>query len=251
MVRDLEERGQEIHYHDAEDISDHYARTHQRELRQRVLSMDKAAIKKVMQSKAIHHGQKDLEELIEEAREKGDFRNKYTINYPDGSWAQVEMTDEADPNSQDDTVKTQTLIPGPWNDWSYIGSNRATSSGNRVATTTWRYSSGSSYASVRDQHGYNWNGGTRVTHRYSDGAATSIGVVEVQTVDKSNNRGSSATGSNRMSSWTDARFKVSASFSASYLGLSIGASAGSSWHQYAVTEVSGNGYTYHFAAQYK
>jgi len=249
-VKELEAKGEKIDFSSAEDLDDEWVRSHPVDFRNKILTGDKAALKKAALNQAFLKGNKDIKLLQENDKKKGIIRNKYTVKYPDGSSLSFsgETVKEKDINEK---VSTNTNLDGPWNESDFIKETFPGSAGNYTSTTEWRYSSGVNYSKVKDVLNWYWSDNDDYYAYYiSDtGASASYGVVTVASESLSNHINTSTTDLSGFAGYTDIRFQVSGSFSGSYLGLGISIGAGGTWHQYAVAEVFGP-FVNHWAAQY-
>lgn len=250
FVKELESKGQEIDFSDAEDLDDEWVRVNSKEFRNRILKGDKAAIKKAVLNQAYLNGKKDIKELQERDKKSGNFRNKYTVKYPDGSSISLsgETIKEEDINGK---VSTNTNIDGPWDESNWIKQTTFNNAGNYTSITEWRYLSGVNYSKVKDitRWGYNPVDDYHCWLISNDGASASYGVVQVASEDKENNIYSDSRDTSGFCGYTDVRFLVSGAFTASYSGLGINVGVNGTWHQYAVTEIFGP-FCHHWAAQY-
>lgn len=237
----------------AQKLSDQYARINPDELREQALAMDPSALKTILaQNDAMSFGKKDAQQVIQTLKKNNNGYN-ITIEYPDGSkFIQSSNTVEKQPESS--AVKTNTYVSGPWNSSSKFSSNYSIATPNRYVTTAyWQYTSGNSYAKVEDVFTWDFaNSPTyKVTYVSDTGASSYSGVVTIGTEYLSNHVGTSSSDPNiYIQGYTDVRFQVSGSFSASFAGMGISVSGGAGWHEYCVTEVDGIADVYNWAAQF-
>lgn len=251
FVKELESKGQVIDFANAKDLDDQWVRANPVEFRNMILKGDKATIKKAVLNQAYKYGERDIKALQDADKKSGKTRNKYTVKYPDGSSISL-LGITVKQENDNKKVSTNTNIAGPWDESTFINETYPNGAGTWVSTTEWRYTSGVNYSKVKDvlTWGYAGDGGDYHAWYISDtGASASYGVVSVASETLSNHTGTDSRNFSGFNGYTDVRFQVSGSFSASYNGLGISVSAGGTWHQYAVAEVYGP-FVNHWSAQY-
>ncbi|KEO81683.1 hypothetical protein [Tumebacillus flagellatus] len=260
LVKQLSNDNKVVSFNGVEEVSDDYARTHPQEMRKRVLKLDPAALKKAAKSNVnlMEHGQTDIQKQIESDRKKNSIKQSYEVKYPDGSKVTMKFGTEKAVDSSTDKVETNTHVIGPWNSSSFMFMDPGvTASGNYNTWCEWSFSSGVNYSKLKDILNWNYNKtssvSTDTTRAVSDtGSSASYGVVQIDNESLSNIGSYNAQGVwQYIQGYTDVRFKVTASFSASYMGLGVSGNAGAQWHQYAINEVDGSGTPEHYAATYQ
>ena len=207
-----------------------------------------------------------------------------TISFSSGIKKIGELTNIVDTTKKQTKVHSNSIqninasndntpnISGPWNEVTRMGftANYAKNgAGIYTSTVTWTYSSPAGYSKVSDNFTWKFKPDKRwecdketstcnwayynTVERISDtGSSSGLGVVIVDNENLSNMGWRTTAGLyESIQGYTDVRFKVSGSFSASFLKLSIGVNAGNSWHQYAIQEVDGFSHITSYAGQFK
>ena len=232
-------------------LSDQYSRLNPDELRDRALNLDPSALKTVLsQNDALKFGNADTQDTL-----KALDNNNYsvTVEYPDGSKF-IASSALCKEESGDNELKTNTVVPGPWNDEiayeSYWGA--CTYTGNWSHNSYWTYSTGVNWARVGDLYGWYYNDpGKYISYNSDTGASAYAGVVTISSESLSNHQNEySATWGLFLQGYTDVNFHVSSTFKASFLDLGIDLGGGMGWHGYCVHEVSNEGDVFVYAAQF-
>jgi hypothetical protein len=246
-------------------LSNDYVRTNPDEYRKKILSLDKSALKTAFaNNEGWVKGAEDLEKAFknkeyQEILENGKPIGKLvTVKYPDGSTVTGSLTVK-EANKDEKIVEPNTYVSNTkWDESKLFSSASHTGEGQWTATTTWQYTSGSNYAKVRDIFTYNRNKHNSsspdfwtISYVADDGTAASAGVALAESEIPSNHKNTSADRYSYLQGYTDVKFKVTGSFSASFSGLGISVTNGATWHQFAVTEVNGGGGVVSWAAQFK
>jgi hypothetical protein len=259
LIEKLEKEKSEIDVSDAPDISDEYARTHPNELRQKILNLDPAAIKKGLKSLAEKNGTEYLEKVISEDRKNNSVQKRYEVKYPDGSSVIVTGHLTKDEDTKDGSVSTNTRKNGPWNGSQIDWAQTVWDDGSYTASHEWKYSSGVSYSKIAQvtRFNYSTNGTSKdynddtVNITQSSGSEASYGVVQIHSYDNDVIAIASAKGWDWAQAYAQVLFQVTGSFSASYKELSINVDGGAQWTQFAVVEIQGIGAVEGWSAQYK
>jgi hypothetical protein len=244
LTAQMEKRGIVFEGDNVTEYDELYVKANKEKVRKEALDQDLKAIKSLLKiNQAAFAGAKDIERA--QKTNKG-FKQEmnYEIKYPDGSSVSFYSKD-APSQPADDTVKTNvndTELLGPWDESSvWYGSNfTADPAMNYTSTREWSYNYGVSYAKIKDILGWHHANGSTVIQYISDTGATSYaGVVSIDLEYLSNHQsGNNGVGQYVLQGYTDARFKVSGSFTASFgQYLSISVDAGAGWHQYCIAEI--------------
>ncbi|WP_315794313.1 hypothetical protein [Paenibacillus sp. BIC5C1] len=265
LIASMERRGEKIDLNEISSYPSDYVALNELDVKEKALNNDKRAIKSLLErSSSLVRGSGDMEELNRrDSINKGD---KITIKYPDGS----SVTKEAKTilESSDDEYTLDTAIGGPWNssrgEDDMFKQENLSSSGTYSSYTDVTFKSATHYAAVNDTFRFKiLNNGTTDKSKWSveyisdQGSSGGSGIVTAEE-SPSNHNGEKATGSNGfIQGFTDVKFTLSStvtgsiSFFHDIAGISFSVTAGTWWHEYAITEVSGSGSVLHWLAYYK
>ena len=238
MLKEMKQNNEKIDLDssDIKDLSDNDVTKDVKSFREKVLSKDKAALKKAVKSLTYIKGTDETRKLMEKYRNM----ESYEIQYPDGSSVKVSgKLQKKDDNNN-------LVTPSAAYSEAYMRTTYANGNGNWSDTETWQFKSAAGIANSSIYAEFNItnyaNPGT-VTMTYARGGQSYLGVVQI-----SNSNGGTITRlHNDQSTQKPAEacnqvvFYVTGSFSAGAYGLSLSVSAGAGWTQYTYVRVYGNG----------
>ncbi|MFD1607503.1 hypothetical protein [Oceanobacillus luteolus] len=160
LTNQLEKNDITVDFSDVEDYSNAYVKANHEELANEALdNLDKKALKAILsKNESLNAGIDDLQQVQEfinqqNKREQNTNANHIIkLKYDDGSELIFEGSTTKD-NEISDSVIPQTELSGPWSRSVNFGNtinDRDDNGGSYTSRATWRYKSGSSYASVSD-----------------------------------------------------------------------------------------------------
>jgi hypothetical protein len=237
----LTKQGIELNLKNVKEYSDLYVKANKKEIREKALQLDKAALKALIKrNAAMIFGKKDIEK-VQKINKLGKKRKNYEVKYPDGTVFNFYMSDVKD-NENSDIVDTNTQLSGPWDedDTFYASNFTDEDGGNWTSTRVWDYNAGVSVAKVKDilKWSYGGIGDTTIDFTSDTGASSYGGVVKIDIEYLSNNQsGNNAYGEHVLQGYTDVRFTVDGSFQSTFGALTIAVDVGAGWHQYCITEI--------------
>lgn len=243
MVKNLDKNGQEVIVDKSiPDMTDAQVKSDIKAFRKKVLSGDKQALKKALQSTAriYQDGIKRMETLIKE----NPGQAQYILEYPDGSKIIYS------PGTVHQVTNDNFVHPSDYEE-AYVSTTYLTTGNWILQNYNWQLTSGASYARIsliRTDHTVNTS--TRYhAITYGLSGSNSAGVVSAATstavISRPTNNNQTGTPAEV---YAQCLMTVSGSFSASYLGVSVGVIYGQSWTQYLFTRGYGDGVTGHYIA---
>jgi hypothetical protein len=269
LIADLERQGIKINLNEVsiKTYTNDEVKANPDEFRQKVLSLDKAALKTALSNhiEGLANGPKDLEKAFnsnefQDALENGKpIGKKVTIKNPDGSTFTGSLIVKED-NKNVKTVEPNTYVQnGLWNQSQGFTNYSTPGEGNWQAVNNWTYSGSLGTVNTRDILYYSFSKHGNPTqsqfwttsYNSDDGVASSTGSVNIDLLLPHNHKGESADSSHYIQSWTANRIKVSEALSLSSGILSISLSVNNTFYIYTVTEAKGTGGIYAWKAQYK
>ncbi|MBB3114731.1 hypothetical protein FHS18_006889 [Paenibacillus phyllosphaerae] len=249
-------------------LPDDYFLSHPDEVRERALNLDKQAIASLFDTKT--PSTEGFDKLVKQELKDLHGNGKVTVKYPDGSSFTANVS-TVKTGEVDESYKTNdaTQIEGPWNQSETITvGNPVSSSGQYTTTTEWTFTGNTYWAKVNDTYYYQvlnngytnseyWS--TKYVNDTGASSGGSGGFVTAQVENLSNHvyeTGKNTTSGNEfIQGYTDVRFLLSASVSASvsfkWAGIGLSVAPGTWWHQYAITEVDYDGTPWHYAGTFK
>ncbi|MEC0229364.1 hypothetical protein [Paenibacillus alba] len=246
-------------------VTDEYVLLNKSEYRQKLLAADKAALlhEIISVTKAYTTGFDELKKKYETEKKKDPSLNKVTYTYPDGSFISVFSKDEIQTNKDNLEPNYTPHHSGPWNSAVDVGNSVIDTNNSWTSTVEWQFSNGTSFSKVKGI--LYWTSDMGSTSAYTDNTATRTGVDGSESADgiidfswssNGNSPTTTATGWNQyITGWRDVTWKIggsaSASFEASYFGISVSATYNHIFHQYGIIEVEGAGQRYAYAGRYQ